>query len=157
MKTATPGKGGKTGENRAGLDARSLKLLAEDFAPLDELAHNMASRVMRYLLDGAGGNVPAELAALKRAGQKLRVRGAAPVPPVEGESPRSRFFQTAPGAAPQFFVRLGRVYEAASRPFRLRMSRAFGDPELDWLQVLLIEATQLTLDPGRAVAGPAPP
>ena len=26
------------------------------------------------------------------------------------------------------------------------MSRAFGDPELDWLQVLLIEATQLTLD-----------
>jgi hypothetical protein len=133
-------------ENRAGLDARSLKLLAEDLAPLDELADNLASRVMRYLLDGAGGNVLAELAALSRAGQKLRLRGAAPVPSDGGESPRSRFFQTAHCSAPQFFARLGRVYEAASRPLRFRMSRAFGGPELDWLHAFLIEATQLTLD-----------
>ena len=145
MKTAIPGKRGKSWENRAGLDARSLQLLAEDFAPLDELADHMASRVMRYLLDGAGGNVLAELAALPGAGQKLRVAAAAPVPPAGGESPRSRFFETAPCGAPPFFVRLGRVYEAASRPLRFRMSRAFGDQGLDWLQVLLIEATQLTL------------
>jgi len=145
VKTAIPGKRGKTWENRAGLDARSLQWLAEDFAPLDELADNMASRVMRYLLDGMGGNVLAELAALRGAGQKLRVAAAAPVPPDGGESPRSRFFQTAPCCAPPFFVRLGRIYEAASRPLRFRMSRAFGDPDLDWLQVLLIEATQLTL------------
>jgi len=146
VKTASPGKGGKTWENRAGLDALSLRLLAEDFAPLDELADNLASRVMRYLLDGAGGDVLAELAALRRAGQKLRLRGAAPVPPDEEESPRSRFFQTVQCSSPQFFARLGRIYEAASRPLRFRMSRAFGGPELDWLQVLLIEATQLTLD-----------
>jgi len=145
VKTESPGKGGKTWENRAGLDALSLRLLAEDFAPLDELADKMASRVMRYLADGAGGNVLAELASLRRAGQKLRLRVAVPVPPAEGESPRSRFFQTVRCSAPQFFVRLGRVYEAASRPLRFRMSRAFGGPELDWLQVLLIEATQLTL------------
>jgi hypothetical protein len=145
VKTAIPGKRGKNWENRAGLDALSLKLLAEDFAPLDELADNLASRVMQYLLDGAGGNVLAELAALGQAGQKLRVAAAAPGPPREGESPRSRFFQSAPSCPPPFFVRLGRVYEAASRPLRFRMSRAFGDPGLDWLQVLLIEATQLTL------------
>jgi len=120
--------------------------LAEDFAPLDELADNLASRVMRFLVDGAGANVLAELAALRRAGHKLRVRGAAPVPPAGEESPRSRFFQTAQCSSPQFFARLGRIYEAASRPLRFRLSRAFGGPELDWLEVLLIEATQLTLD-----------
>jgi hypothetical protein len=132
--------------NRARLDAISLRLLAEDFAPLDQLADNLAWRVMRYLLDGAGAEVLAELAALRRAGQILRVRGAAPGPPSGEESPRSRFFQTAQCSSPQFFARLGRVYEAASRPFRFRMNRAFGRPELDWLQALLIEATQLTLD-----------
>ena len=44
-------------KNRAGLDALSLRLLAEDLAPLDELADNLASRVMRYLLQGAGAEI----------------------------------------------------------------------------------------------------
>jgi len=164
--------------DESGLDAPSLALLAEDFAPLDSLARNLASRVVCYLLDGTGGKVLAELAALSQAGQKLRLCGAAALPseadgghrpplqeaadcgssdggpgghrpPLQGALPpgaRSRFFQSAPGASPQFFVRLGKVYEAASRPLRFRMARLFGDPALDWLQVLLIEATQLTLD-----------
>ena len=92
MKTASPGKRGNTLENRAGLDALSLRLLAEDFAPLDELADQLASRVMRYLLEGAGGDVLAELAALRGAGPKLGFAAAAPLPPVEEETPRSRFF-----------------------------------------------------------------
>jgi len=164
--------------DESGLDAPSLALLAEDFAPLDSLARNLASRVISYLLDGTGGKVLAELAALKQAGRKLRLCGAAAFPsgadgghrpplqeaadcgssdggsgghrpPLQRAHPpsaRSRFFQTASGASPQFFVRLGKVYEAASRPLRFRMGRLFGDPALDWLQVLLIEATQLTLD-----------
>ena len=150
----------------AGLDARSLALLAEDFAPLDSLARNLASRVVCYLLDGTGDKVLAELAALRQAGQKLRLCGAAALPPAEtdgargnggpgGHRPplhaetdgaRSRFSESAAGASPQFFARLGKVYEAASRPLRFRMARVFGDPALDWLQVLLIEATQLRLD-----------
>jgi hypothetical protein len=139
-------------KQEGGLDEVSLKLLGEEFAPLDELARQLPSRVMRYLLEGTEGNVLAELAALKQAGQKLGLYGlAAPkpgeggsasVPPAQGESPRRRFFQSLQCAAPVFFVRLGRVYEAASRPLRFRMMRAFGDPDLDWLQVLLIEATQ---------------
>ena len=132
--------------DRTGLDDRSLALLAEDFAPLDSLADKLASRVMRFLAEGTGGKVLAELAALKQAGQKLRLRAAGAPAPDEAESARRRFFQSAACSSPQFFVRLGKVYEAASRPLRFRMARVFGDPALDWLQVLLIEATELTFD-----------
>ncbi|HXR07379.1 MAG TPA: hypothetical protein VN765_08625 [Candidatus Acidoferrum sp.] len=145
-------------ENGAGLDGVSLQLLAEDFAPLDELARQLASRVMRYVVDGAEAKVLAELAALRMAGPKMRLYGlalparrsrsesrSASVPPAEELGARRRFFQSVQSAAPAFFVRLGRVYEAASRPLRVRMARAFGDPDLDWLQVLLMEATELTI------------
>jgi hypothetical protein len=145
-------------ENGAGLDGVSLQLLAEDFAPLDELARQLASRVMRYVVDGAEAKVLAELAALRMAGPKMRLYGSAlparrsrsesrsaSVPPAEELGARRRFFQSVQCAAPAFFVRLGRVYEAASRPLRVRMARAFGDPDLDWLQVLLMEATELTI------------
>ena len=139
-------KAAKTREGIVKLDAATLQFLAEDFAPLDELAPRLASRVMRYLLDGKDAKLPADLAALKQAGHKLHLYGSAPPAPSAGEaSPRRRFFASAQCSSPAFFVRLGRVYEAASRPLRVRMARAFGDPDLDWLQVLLIEATQLTL------------
>ncbi len=153
-------KAAKTCAETVELDAASLQCLAEDFAPLDELAPRLASRVMRYLLDGRQANLLADLAALKQAGQKLRLYGSAPpaasapapaptpstsAPSAEGASPRRRFFASVQCSSPVFFARLGRVYEVASRPLRLRMARAFGDPDLDWLQILLIEATQLTL------------
>ena len=146
-------------ENGAGLDGGSLELLAEDLAPLDELARQLAWRVMRYVVDGAEAKVLAELAALRMAGPKLRLYGlalparrsrsesrSASVPPAKELGARRRFFQSVRCADAAFFVRLGRVYEAASRPLRVRMARAFGDPDLDWLQVLLIEATELTLN-----------
>jgi hypothetical protein len=134
------------GGDGAGLDDRSLALLAEDFAPLDSLADKLASRVMRFLAEGSGGKVLDELAALKQAGQILRLRSAGAPAPEESASARNRFFESAACASPAFFARLGKVYEAASRPLRFRMARVFGDPALDWLQVLLIEATELTLD-----------
>jgi hypothetical protein len=141
---------GKTRAETVELDAASLQYLMEDFAPLDELTPRLASRVMRYLLDGREAKLLTDLAALKQAGQKLRLYGSAapaavPAPSAEETTPRRRFFSSVPCSSPIFFVRLGRVYEAASRPLRLRMARAFGDPDLDWLQILLIEATQLTL------------
>jgi hypothetical protein len=120
--------------------------LAEDFAPLDTLAPNMASRLVRWLADGSDAQVLPELAALKQAAHKLRLRVAAPATSAGPDSARSRFFQSAPAFPPQFYLRLGKVYQAASSPFRSRMARAFGDPALDWLQLLLTEATQLTLD-----------
>jgi hypothetical protein len=152
-------KAAKTCAETVELDAASLQCLAEDFAPLDELTPRLAWRVMRYLLDGRQANLLADLAALKQAGQKLRLYGSAPpaaasapapapstsAPSAEGASPRRRFFASVQCSSPVFFERLGRVYEAASRPLRLRMARALGDPDLDWLQILLIEATQLTL------------
>jgi hypothetical protein len=128
--------------NQAGLDAPSLALLAEDFAPLDSMAPNLASRVMRYLLDGTDDGILAELAALPQSAQKLRLRVVAPFAPTDAECARSRFFQSTPSRAPQFFVRLGRVYEAAARRLRIPMVRVFGGPGLDWLQLLLIEAAQ---------------
>jgi hypothetical protein len=106
----------------------------------------MASRLISFLADGADTSILAELAALKQAGHLLRLRIAAPLVPAEADSARNRFFLSAPAFPPQFFVRLGKIYEAASRPFLSHMARVFGDPALDWLQLLLIEATQLTLD-----------
>jgi len=40
--------GGKPFENKVGLDEKAQKLLAMDFAPLDDLAPDIAGRIMRW-------------------------------------------------------------------------------------------------------------
>src|SRR6266702_3974905 len=66
--------GTKSLENKVGLDARSLELLAEDFVLLDELASGISTRITRYLVDGEDEEVFAELSGLKDAPEKLRLR-----------------------------------------------------------------------------------
>jgi hypothetical protein len=52
----------------------------------------MPSRLIRFLADGSNPEVLAELAALKQAAHKLRLRVAAPLAPSGPDSARSRFF-----------------------------------------------------------------
>ena len=138
--------GAKSLENRVGLDARSLELLAEDFPPLDELASGISARITRYLVDGDEEEVLAEISGLKDAPEKLRLRCTQQFHGLDGITPRSEFFKSVQCGSPEFFRRLGRVYEAVTRQAQRGLCRCFGDPKLDWLEILLREATQLSVN-----------
>jgi hypothetical protein len=135
-------------ENKAGLDGKSLKLLAEDFAPLDELAPDLGARLARFVVDGNGEDVLAELAAHKQAAEKLLRERAKQLLAGNRTPPRNDFFQSARCGSPEFYRRLGLAYEAGTRQSRIhsQASGVFGDPKLNWLETLLVEGTQLALN-----------
>jgi hypothetical protein len=149
--------GNKSFENKAGLDARSLQLLAEDFAPLDELAPDLGARVMRFVVDGEGEEVLTEIAVLKNAAEKMKLRCTQAFHLGDGTTPRSEFFKSVRCNSPHFFRRLGLAYEACTRQAQARLIGVFGDPTLDWLEILLREATELSVNvwPRRSRACPA--
>src|SRR5947208_4946740 len=149
--------GAKLLENKVGLDARSLELLAEDFVPLDELASGISTRITRYLVDGGDEELLAEVSGLKDAPEKLRLRCTQQFHGLDGITPRSEFFKSVQCSSAEFFQRLGRVYEAVTRQARRGLCRCFGDPKLDWLEILLMEANQLSINtwPRRCRACPA--
>ena len=149
--------GSKPWQNKAGLDEKSVELLAEDFGALEKLDPNLPIAVVRYLLDGEGEEVLGNLANLQGAGETLALIG----PFVAGKAipiARTRFFESARNAPPDFFVRLGKVYDAArSAPSSNPVLRSFrnsgapaqaslGDAGLNWLHMLLVTATQLTVN-----------
>lgn len=148
--------GGASIQNKAGLGKRQVELLAEDFAPLDELSSGIASRLTRYVVDGEGGEVLGELAGLTKAADKFRLRCSQHFYGLDGITPRSEFFKTVECTSPGLFTRLGRVYDHVTQVHR-RLHRIFGDPKLDWLEILLLEATQFSMNvwPRRCHACPA--
>lgn len=148
--------GGKAFENKVGLDAKAQKLLAMDFAPLDDLTPDIAGRIVRFLLDGEADEVLSELAALPQAAEKLSLR-CVKVHRAGSRTPRTEFFETVQCNSPALFRRLGLIYEACVRQSPRHQFRTFGDPKLDWLDILLMEATQLSVNtwPRRCQACPA--
>ena len=60
--------GGASIQNKTGLGKRQVELLAEDFAPLDELSSGISTRLTRYVVDDDGDEVLGELAGLTIAG-----------------------------------------------------------------------------------------
>jgi hypothetical protein len=146
-------------QNEAGLDEMALELLSKDLGSLEKLNADLASETLRYLLDGEGEEaVLAQLAVTSGAGEALGFRGPVLGVREDGETTRSRFFHHVRCEKPQFFVRLGKIYDAATR-FRqsqllnqhpqlavgVSQQQTFGDLRLNWLELLLIEATELNL------------
>jgi hypothetical protein len=138
--------GVKPFENQVGLDSKSLELLAEDFGPLDDLAEGIARRATSFVVDGVGEQVLAEIATLTQASDKMRLRCTQQFHLGDGITPRSEFFKSVRCSSPEFFRRLGLAYEACTRQARVRVFRAFGDPKFDWLEILLMEATRLSVN-----------
>ncbi len=148
--------GGASIQNKVGLGKRQLELLAEDFAALDELSSGISSRLTRYVVDDEGVEVLGELASLTNAADKFRLRCSQHFFGMGGITSRSEFFKTVECSSPGVFARLGRVYDSITQVHR-RLHRIFGDPNLDWLEILLLEATQFSVNvwPRRCRACPA--
>lgn len=148
--------GGASIQNKAGLGKRQVELLAEDFAPLDELSSGISTRLTRYVVDDDGEEVLGELAGLTNAGDRFRLRCSQHFFGTDGITPRSEFFKNIECGSPGVFTRLGRVYDSVTQVHR-RLHRIFGDPKLDWLEILLLEATQFSVNvwPRRCRACPA--
>jgi hypothetical protein len=150
--------GSKPWQNKAGLEEKAVALLAEDFSALEKLNSDLPSEIVRYLLDGEGEEVLARLAGTQGAGEILGVIRIFTGASKANTNARVRFFECVRNAPPDFFVRLGKVYEAAIRApysnpaFRSFQSSAFttqpsfGDVKLNWLHTLLVTATHLSLN-----------
>lgn len=149
--------GKKPWQNRAGLDDKSVLLLAEDFNTLEKLDENLPTAAMCYLLDGEGDTVLARLSSTQGVSEALGLVRLLTNPRENDGSVRVKFFDQVRCADATFFVRLGKVYEAAVRSpvsktgrfphmFGVLQQPAFGDPNLKWLDMLLIQATRLTLN-----------
>jgi hypothetical protein len=143
-------------QNKVGLGRRQVELLADDFAALDQLSSGISTRLTRYVVDDDGEEVLAELAGLTNAGHKFHLRCSQRFFSTDGITPRSEFFKSVECSSPEVFTRLGRVYDSVTQVHR-RLHRIFGDPKLDWLEILLLEATQFSVNvwPRRCRACPA--
>jgi hypothetical protein len=145
--------------NHAGLDETALGLLSEDLGSLEKLSADLASETLRYLLDGEWEEaVLTQLAVTNGAGEALGFRGPVLGVRENGETTRSRFFRHVRCEKPEFFIRLGRIYDAATRSRQSRLlnqfpqvaaqvsqQQTFRNLGLNWLELLLIEATALNL------------
>ncbi len=147
--------GSKPWQNKAGLDESAVALLAEDFQALEKLNPDLPGEILRYLLDDEGEDVLSRLSGTKSAGEMLGVIRSFSSDIKPNTEARARFFEHVRSAPLGFFVRLGKIYEAATRaptssPIFHSIQTggflsdpAFGDVKLNWLDVLLITATGL--------------
>ncbi len=149
--------GGKPFENKVGLDGKALELLAEDLGALEKLHTDLPNEALRYVVDGVGDEILTRLAGTQGAGEVLGLISAVRFASKIEHRARSRFFDTVRCSDPKFFIRLGKIYEAASRQQKnaltsqfpqlaVQIPRCFDTPGLEWLEVLLVEASQLSLN-----------
>jgi hypothetical protein len=149
-------RGKKPWQNKVGLDNESITVLAEDFDSLEKLDADLPAQVLCYLLDGTGFDVALnKLSSMQGVGEALGF--GRPVHHVRSgeKNTRTRFFESLLSENAEFFVRLGKAYQAASQLPRTALrnqlphfanqlsQQAFADPSLEWLEILLIEATRL--------------
>lgn len=160
--------GGKAFENRVGLDQKVLALLVEDLGALEKLHVDLPGDALRYVLDGVGEEVLGRLAATQGAGEALGLVTTFGGPANADRSPRLLFFESVICSDAQFFIRLGRIYEAGSRQqkasltsqypqFAVQIPSCFNNPGLEWLEVLLMQSSALSVNvwPPRCRACPA--
>ena len=159
--------GSRPFENGVGLETKALSLLTEDLAALEKVNGDLPNEVLRYVLDGVGEEVVSRLAATNGVGEALGFVGTLYMPKRLHDTPRGRFFESVPCSDPQFFIRLGKVYEAAWRQAKAAITAqmphvtlsnpsCFETPGLEWLEILLPEAFQLPLHVWPARCRPCP-
>jgi hypothetical protein len=157
---ANPG-GSKPWQNRAGLDERVLGFLVQDLSALEKVSPDLPAKALCYVLDGEEAGVLSELAQTEETAKALGLIGTLCGVRSSGPGPRSGFFSFVQCAQPQFFIRLGKLYAAAlefqmSTRSQVRAQvpifagflppATFGDAKLTWLEMLLVEATELKLN-----------
>lgn len=160
--------GGKPWQNKAGLDAKAISFLEADFKDLEKLNANLTAELVRYLLDGDDDSVLGRLAGTTGAGEALGlIRLFGNVNRTNADA-RARLFQHVNNVPPDFFIRLGKTYEAATRaPYTNPAYRAFqstaanpnptfGDNRLQWLHFLLVTATSFSTNTWPRKASPCP-
>jgi hypothetical protein len=161
--------GGTAWKNSAGLDNASVALLAEAISPLETISADLPADVMRYVLDGDGEDVLGRLAGIPGTGEALGLGWLAVLP---GKAPnliaRAQFFETVTCRDHQFFLRLGKTFEAATRAGSSKQTAplqnlsivpkqpAFGDLNLKWLEILLVVGTRLALNSFPRTCQPCP-
>jgi hypothetical protein len=145
-------------QNKVGLDEDAISLLAEDFNSLEKLKRDLPVGAIRFALDGEGDDILTRLASTAGASESLGLTRTIGGLSHHDNSLRAKFFESLRCTDATFFVRLGKLYEAASRsPWSATFAQAMrhssaqsptdlGEPGLRWLEVLLVEATQLTLN-----------
>ena len=137
----------KKQHNRVGLSPTKLEELQIKLsAKLGDFGGDLPGRVLRYLTDGEDDTVLTDLAVKKDAAQALGLNCA-----YHGGFNIHRqgadwhdFLESIEPVDPQFYLRLGKVFEAAAKS--LPADRFFCEPWFEgalWLEVLLQEATRI--------------
>lgn len=129
--------------NEVGLPEDLVKLLVLDVEKLASVKSDLPGRVLRYVLDGDDSDVLAALHKSKGCGNALDLvcSGYSSFRDTDRETPRARFFEQANTTDPEFFLRLARIYDAAS----CSSPRSLDGRYLPaWLEVFLLEATRFT-------------
>ncbi|PWT80048.1 MAG: hypothetical protein C5B58_12390, partial [Acidobacteria bacterium] len=137
----------KKSHNRVGLSAQRLEELQIRLsAKLGDFGGGLPDRVLRYLIDDEDDSVLSDLAAKQDAAHALGLNCA--YPGFSGVHRQgadwSEFLETIEPVEPRFYLRLGKVFEAAART--LPADRFFCQPWFDgalWLELLLQEATRI--------------
>jgi hypothetical protein len=155
-------------ENKVGLSQKKLELLLElfqplrdfggdlhfppitidptctDFQPLQQCGADLHNRLLRYLVDDVDDEAAlGELASRQDSAAVLGLKCAIERGFFSGHEKWGCFLETIEPIDPRFYLRLGKVFEAAARslpPDRFFCQAAF-DSAL-WLEILLQEATQ---------------
>ncbi len=140
-----PGK--RTWKNHTQVPEPLVNHLAGDFLPLEKYDTSLPVQVLHYVLDGEGEDVLGTLAGLTGAGRLMQVSCVQRYDLGEGEEiiPRYEFFRDATQLEPALLVRLAKSYEAVSRRDSRMLWRSFEKPELDWLEVIIIESTRASV------------
>ncbi|MDQ3623145.1 MAG: DUF4132 domain-containing protein [Verrucomicrobiota bacterium] len=134
--------GGKPFENKAGLPEPMVELLAHDFEQLEQSWPGLPERVLRYVLDDDSPAVLGELAANDGCGVALGLTSSKADYYKPVVKPRTLFFQQVESDDAALFLRLAKVYDAASRQPRQYLFGVFGSG-LEWLEAFLWEASNL--------------
>jgi hypothetical protein len=142
------------------MDPAYAELLREDLTALNAVVPESGNRALRFVLENTGESVLLELGGVKGGGSVLGLDCCEQTSVAAGKrrTRRGAFFAGVTATDPSVFLRLGRVYEAASRQEPRRLKHPLLQNGLEWLEILLSEATQWTCRswPARCVAPAIP-
>jgi hypothetical protein len=139
------GRGEAAFENKVGLSQAKLDELLALTKPLNDFGADLHDRVLRYLLDGVEDeSALGQLAGAKDAADVLGLRCGYEYRLPSFNEKWGGFLATIEPVDPRFYLRLGKVFEAAAR--NLPADRFFCQSEFDnalWLEIFLQEGTRI--------------